>query len=127
LKHGDVTEKIIRCFYTVYDAPGYGYLESVYERAMVLELEAVGLEVKSQAPVQVTYRGQTAGDFRADLVVASKVIVEPKAARTLEPAFDAQLMNCLKGTNIEVGLLLNFGPKAEFKRIVFDNTRKHHP
>jgi GxxExxY protein len=127
LKHREVTEKIIQGFYAVYNHFGFGFLESVYERAMMLELEANGSSVRSQVPIDVFYRGQVIGEFRADLVVEDKVLVELKAARAIEPAFEAQLLHYLKATQMEVGLLLNFGHKPEFKRFLFDNPRKKNP
>ena len=99
-------------------------LESVYEQSMAIALREEGLPVKQQAPVAVYFRGQSVGDFRADLLVSDAVIVELKAARAIEGAHEAQLMNYLRATRIEVGLLMNFGPKPEFKRFIFDNERK---
>ena len=99
-------------------------LESVYEQSMAIALREEGLPVKQQAPVAVYFRGQLVGDFRADLLVSDAVIVELKAARAIEGAHEAQLMNYLRATRIEVGLLMNFGPKPEFKRFIFDNERK---
>jgi GxxExxY protein len=124
MKHQEITEKIIKAFYAVYNELGYGFLESVYEQAMPIALRQEGLPVTQQAQVTVYFRGQLVGDFRADLLVNDAVIVELKAARTIEGAHEAQLMNYLRATKIEVGLLMNFGPKPEFKRFIFDNERK---
>jgi GxxExxY protein len=124
LKHEEVTEKIIGVFYEVYNELGHGFLESVYEQAMVIALGQAGLAVKVQAPIAVYFRGRQVGDFRADILVDDAVLVELKAARALESSHEAQLLNYLRGTAIEVGLLLNFGPRPEFKRMVFDNERK---
>jgi GxxExxY protein len=123
-KHKALTQKIIGVFYEVYNELGHGFLESVYENAMVVALRQAGLETAQQAPVRVSFRGQLVGDFRADLLVEDAVIVELKAARAIESAHEAQLLNYLRATEIEVGLLVNFGPKPEFKRFVFDNERK---
>jgi len=124
LQHSDITELIIRGFYQVYNELGYGFLEKVYENAMVIALKESGLTVAQQSPINVFFRGEAIGRYEADLVVNDLVIVELKAARTLSPDHEAQLLNYLKATSYEVGLLLNFGIKAEFKRKVFDNGRK---
>jgi len=124
LKHKELTEKIIGVFYEVYNELGHGFLESVYEEAMAVALPQAGLKVERQVPLRVTFRGTVIGDFRADLLVESSVLLELKAGRELEPAHEAQLLNYLRATEIEVGLLLNFGPKPQFKRLVFENSRK---
>ena len=123
-KHRDITDLIIKAFYTVYNALGYGFLEKVYESAMLLELRKLGLEVVPQAPIHVYYDGQRVGEYNADLLVAELVIVELKATRVLIRDHEAQLLNYLKATSYEVGLLLNFGPKPQIKRKVYDNERK---
>jgi GxxExxY protein len=123
-KHQELTRKIIGVFYDVYNELGHGFLESVYEAAMTIALREAGLCAVQQAPIAVRFHGQLVGDFRADLLVGNAVIVELKAARAIDGAHEAQLLNYLKATEIEVGLLINFGPKAEFKRLVFDNQRK---
>ncbi len=123
-KHSGVTDLIIKAFYTVYNTLGYGFLEKVYVNAMVIELGKLGLHAAHEVAIQVSYAGQIVGEYFADLVVANSVLVEVKAARTLAPEHEAQLLNYLKATPVEVGLLLNFGPKPEFKRKVFDNARK---
>jgi GxxExxY protein len=124
MKHQEITEKIIGVFYEVYNELGHGFLESVYEQAMVIALSEAGLPVVQRAPITVYFHGQLVGDFRADLLVNNQVIVKLKAARALESAYEAQLMNYLRATNIEIGLLMNFGPKPEFKRFIYDNERK---
>ncbi|MCK4374605.1 MAG: GxxExxY protein, partial [Candidatus Brocadiae bacterium] len=106
--------------YKVYNALGHGFLEKVYENALALELRKVGLGVEQQYPAAVRYEGELVGDYVADLVVDGKVIVEVKAVRALENVHEAQLIHYLKATGIEVGLLLNFGPKMEIKRRIFD-------
>ncbi|MGD1102778.1 MAG: GxxExxY protein [Terriglobia bacterium] len=126
MKHEEITERIIGVFYEVYNELGHGFLESVYEQSMAIALSEAGLQVVRQAPITVHFRGQVVGDFRADLLVNNQVIVELKAARAIERAFEAQVMNYLRATKVEVGLLMNFGPKPEFKRFIYDNERKGH-
>jgi len=123
-KHAEVTEKIIRAFYEVYNSLGYGFSEKVYENALVLELRKDGLHAQPQERITVYYDGEPVGEYAADIVVNEIVIVELKAVRQLLKEHEAQLLNYLKATAIEVGLLLNFGPRAEVKRKVFDNSRK---
>lgn len=124
MKHEELTEKIIECFYAVYNRLGYGFLESVYEKAMLIELKRVGLKAVRQFPVSVSYREQNVGEFFADILVEGKVILELKTARKIDKDHEYQLINYLKATEIEVGLLFNFGRKPEFKRKVFSNNRK---
>ncbi len=122
--HQEITSKIISAFYTVYNALGYGFLEKVYENAMIIELEKLGLIVRQQVPIQVYYEDKVVGEYFADLLVDDKVIVELKAAKEIVGAHEAQLVNYLKATNIEVGLLLNFGTEAKFKRKIFTQRKK---
>jgi len=122
--HEEITGTIIKAFYTVYNTLGYGFLEKVYENALVHELTKLGLEVRQQMPIKVYYDGCLVGEYFADLVVEGCVIVEIKAAESLRPEHAAQLLNYLKATEVEVGLLLNFGPKPEFARRIFTNDRK---
>ena len=103
---------------------GYGFLEKVYENALILELQKRGLTAEQQLPIKVYYEGQVVGEYFADLLVNSLVILELKAAEQIIKAHEAQLVNYLKATDLEVGLILNFGPKAEFKRKIFSNNRK---
>src|SRR5947207_9223216 len=123
-KHKEVTDKIIRAFYDVYNELGHGFLESVYERSMELALTSLDLRVCRQIEVPVWFRGKTVGEFKADMLIDNCILLELKAARSLDSAHQAQLLNYLRATEIEVGLLLNFGPKPEFKRLIFDNPRK---
>ncbi len=123
-KHSDLTKQIIGAFFKVYNTLGYGFSEKVYEKALVLELQKLGLKVKQQQKILVYYDGQEVGEYFADIIVNQVVIIELKAVRQLLKEHEAQLLNYLKATRIEVGLLLNFGPKAEHKRKVYDNTRK---
>ena len=130
LRHEELTKKIIGVFYDVYNELGHGFLESVYEQALAIALNAAGLKAERQKSIEVFFRGHLVGDFKADLVVENCVILELKAVRALDSSHEAQLLNYLRATTIEVGLLLNFGPKPEFKRFAFDNHRKQirvHP
>jgi GxxExxY protein len=123
-KHTNITELVIKAFYKVYGALGYGFLEKVYGNAMAIELRKLGLNVVQEARITVYYAGEVVGEYFADLLIADAVIVELKAVRRLLEEHEAQLLNYLKATPYEVGLLLNFGPKPEIKRKAFDNTRK---
>jgi GxxExxY protein len=124
LRCSEVTEKIIQVFFAVYNELGCGFLESVYEEAMAIALVQAGLVIERQLPTPVWFRGRQIGDFRADILVNRLVLVELKAARAIELAFEKQLLNYLRATEIEVGLLLNFGARPEFRRFAFDNQRK---
>ena len=123
-KHGEITEKIIGVFYQVYNELGHGFLESVYQKSLQIALTSAGLNALTRIEIPVQFRGQRVGDFEADLLVNNCVLIELKACNALHPAHTAQLLNYLRATDIEVGLLLNFGLKAEFKRLLFDNPRK---
>jgi len=117
--HSELTEKIIACAYTVYNKMGYGYLESVYERCMLIELADVGLNVEAQKPLEVLYKGQIVGNFVADVIVNDTVIVELKSVSNIIKAHEIQLVNYLVSTNKPVGLILNFAKdKVEVKRKV---------
>lgn len=124
IKFKDLTEKIIEIFYKVYNKLGYGFLEKVYENAMMIEFKKEGIPAVPQSAIKVLYEGEVIGEYFADILIDNKVIVEIKAAKGLAAENEAQLLNYLKATEIEVGLLLNFGPKPEIKRKVFDNFRK---
>jgi len=123
-KHSEITDKVIRVFFEVYNELGHGFLESVYERSLEIALNTLGLKVCRQIQIPVWFRRRPVGDFTADMLVADCVLLELKAARALDPSHQAQLLNYLRATEIEVGLLLNFGLKPEFKRLIFDNPRK---
>jgi GxxExxY protein len=123
-KHQETTAAIIRCFFDVYNELGAGFLESVYGEALEMVLLQCGLKAKRQFPLPVFFRGRKIGDFRADLIVDDAVIVEIKAAKALDPAHEAQLLNYLRAHDFEVGLLLNFGPSPSVKRLVFSNHQK---
>ena len=125
LKHGELISKILEAFFKrVYQQLGYGFLEKVYENAMAIELRRMGLKVEQQVPIDVYYEGQVVGRYVADLVVEDTVIVEMKATRQILKEHEAQLLNYLRATTYEVGLLLNFGPRADIRRKVFDNEIK---
>lgn len=125
LLHSEITGKIIKAFYKVYNTLGFGFLEKVYENAMFLELQEMGLNVFKQAPIKVFYNDQEVGEYFADLIIENCVIVELKAVENLLKVHESQLINYLKATEIEVGLLLNFGATAEYRRKVFNNKRKN--
>jgi GxxExxY protein len=116
-----LTRRIIGAFYDVYNALGYGFLESVYRTALEREIVERGLHVVREAGAEVRYKGAVVGVFRADLLVESRVVVELKSCRRLEPAHPAQLMNYLRATDLEVGLLLHFGPRPAFQRFIATN------
>lgn len=121
LKHSDITGEIITTFYKVYNTLGYGFLEKVYENAMLLELRKMGYFVERQKRITVFYEGNKVGDYFADLIINNSVIVELKASEVLHKENEYQLINYLKATKIEVGLLINFGKKPEFRRKIFSN------
>ena len=124
MKHEEITQKIIQAFFKVYNTLGYGFLEKVYQNAMYIELRAMGFKVDSQKKVQVFYEGYVVGDYSSDLTVENVVICELKTHETLCQDDEYQLINYLKATNIEVGLLLNFGKKPEVRRKIYDNDKK---
>ena len=123
-KHVDITEKILKAFFTVYNTLGYGFAERVYENALIIELKRLGLAVEKQKGITVYYDGDVIGESVADIVVNGVVIVELKAVRFMTEEHEAQLLNYLKATSVEVGLLLNFGIKPEHRRKIFDNALK---
>jgi GxxExxY protein len=124
LRYDEVTDQILGIFYKVYNELGHGFLESVYARAMAIALQQAGLSIEAESPVPVWFRGIDIGNFRADFVVEKKILLELKAVDHLDRHHEAQLFNYLRATDIEVGLLLNFGPRPDFRRIVLDNDRK---
>lgn len=125
LKHKDVTDKILHAFFKiVYPKLGYGFLEKVYEKALAITLEGTGLQLVQQAKIDVFFQGQVIGEYYADLLVENAVLVEIKAVSRLSQDHEAQLLNYLRATPYEVGLLLNFGNQPEFRRRVYDNSRK---
>lgn len=120
-KYSDLTEKIIKCFYKVYNALGYGFLEKVYQNALLIELHNAGLFVQAQKQIKVFYNESVVGEYYADIIVNDCVILELKAAEAVVEEHEFQLINYLKATDIEVGLLLNFGKKPEIRRKIFTN------
>jgi GxxExxY protein len=124
LKCSAVTERIIGVFFDVYNELGSGFLESVYVEALALAFCQAGLTVERETPLAVSFRGSIIGRFRADLIVAGAVLVEAKACPRLHSSHEAQLLNYLRATVLEIGLLLNFGRRPQFRRFLFDNTRK---
>ena len=124
LLHKSITDIILKVYYEVYNELGAGFLEKVYQNAMYFELIARGYNVEAQKQIKVYFKKQLVGDYLADLLVDGKVIVELKACEVLMNAHVAQTMNYLKATEIEVGLLLNFGEEPEFKRFIYTNDRK---
>lgn len=117
--YSDITEKIIQCFYTVYNSLGNGFIEKVYEKALSIELRRAGLQIEVQCPIKVYYQNEIVGEYFADIIVNDSVIVELKAIDSLNAVHGNQLVNYLKATGFEVGLLLNFGPKPEIKRKIY--------
>jgi GxxExxY protein len=124
LLHKDLSQQIINVFYHVYNELGYGFLEKVYQNAMLMELNSRGYKVEAQKQIKVYYKNFMVGEYYADLIVDETIIIELKATEFLVVEHEAQLINYLKGTMIEVGLLFNFGKKPEFRRKVFENSRK---
>ncbi len=123
-KHSDLTEKIIGAFYQVYGQLGYGFSEKVYENALAQKLKSLEFTIEQQKPILVYFEGQVVGEYYADVLVNKAVVLELKACKNLLEEHEAQLLNYLKATPIEVGLLLNFGPKPQIVRKVYDNHRK---
>lgn len=121
----DKTELIIHAFYKVYNTLGFGFLEKVYHKALFIELTNCGFNVKSQYPIKVFYEEALVGDYYADIIVDDCIIIEIKAMEALNENHEYQLINYLKATEIEVGLLLNFGPEPKFRRRIFTNDRKN--
>ena len=122
--HADLTEKILGCAFEVQNELGAGFLESVYEKAMMVALTDAGVPVRAQAPINVTFRGVSVGTFYADLLVGGRVIVELKTVSQLSERHRAQVINYLKATGIPVGLLINFGnPKLQYRRLTTNQSR----
>ena len=120
----DKTEKILKCFYKVYNTLGFGFLEKVYQNSLLLELKKQGFHCESQKPIKVRYENTIVGDYYADIIVDECIILELKAMESLCEEHEYQLIYYLKATEIELGLLLNFGKKPEFKRRIFTNDNK---
>jgi len=124
-KHSELTDLIIAVFYEVYNELGFGFLESVYRKSLCLALLQKGVSVEQEVPVTVFFRGQNVGDFRADLVVDRTILLELKTAEQIVAAHESQVLNYLRSTALELGLILNFGPKPQVRRLLLDNSRKH--
>ena len=124
LLHKDLTDSILKAYFDVYNELGYGFLEKIYQNSLYLELESRGFKVEAQKQIQVLYKNTEVGEYYADLIVNDLIILELKAMEFIIQEHEWQLLNYLRATNIEVGLLLNFGTKPEFRRKVFDNARK---
>jgi GxxExxY protein len=124
-KHSELTNLIIAVFYDVYNELGFGFLESVYRNSLRLALLEKGLSVEQEVPVAVWFRGKNVGDFRADLVVNGTILLELKTAEQIVAAHESQVLNYLRSTALELGLILNFGPKPQIRRLLLDNSRKH--
>jgi GxxExxY protein len=125
LLHNELTSLILKTYYEVYNELGYGFLEKVYQNALLIELKNKGLDVIPNKKIMVYYKGENVGDYYADIIVNNTVILELKAAEYIIDQFENQLLNYLKGTNCEIGLLLNFGKKPEFRRKIYENKRKN--
>lgn len=124
LLHKSITDVILKVYFEVYNELGYGFLEKVYQNAMYLELKSLGYKVEAQKQIKVYFKKQLVGEYYSDLLVEDKVIVELKATELIMNVHVAQIMNYLKATSIEVGMLLNFGEESEFKRLIYTNDRK---
>ncbi|WP_133000950.1 GxxExxY protein [Luteimonas arsenica] len=114
-----LSDRVIGAFFDTYNELGHGFLESVYEAALAVRLRECGLRVEQQVPIDVRFHGHVVGQFRADMLVERRLLIEIKAAVQIAPAHEAQLLNYLKATRVHLGLLLNFGPRPEFRRRVF--------
>ena len=119
LLHKEITEQVLASFFGVYDEQGFGFAEAVYQRSLVVELQLRGLEVGREVRTEIVYKGVPVGLYRADLIVSGKVLVEVKSIATLGPADERQVINYLKATGIVVGMLLNFGPRPQFRRLIY--------
>ena len=126
-KHLDVTSRIVRVFFEVYGEPGYGFLESVYRSAMRIALQEASLDLQSEDELHALFRGRSVGVFRLDFVVERAVVVELKVARSIDQSHLAQVLNYLRCTSLETGLILNFGPRPQIRRVAFTNSRKLVP
>ena len=130
VRHLEITRQIVGAFFEVYGELGYGFLESVYRAAMSIALRERGLAVEAEVELKAKFRGRAVGTFRADLLVENVVVVELKAARGIDQAHIAQGLNYLRCTSLETGLILNFGPRPQIRRLAFANERKrstgHH-
>jgi GxxExxY protein len=122
--HKSLSDSILKVYYEVYNELGYGFLEKVYQNAMYFELKAQGYKVEAQKQIKVYYKSQIVGEYYADLIIDDLIIIELKACECLMDEHQAQLLNYLKATKVEIGMLLNFGTTPEFKRLIYTNDRK---
>lgn len=125
MQHKILTRRIIRAFYKVYNTLGYGFLEKVYEKSLLIELKTQGLVCTSQSPIKVYYNDLNVGVYYADIIVEALIILELKASEGISEEHEFQLINYLKATDLEIGLLLNFGKTPQFKRKIFTNNPKN--
>ena len=124
MKYQELTSQIIKCAYAVHRNLGFGFLENVYQNALMIELAKAGLHAEREKGIQIHYDGQVVGDYMADIMVEDKIILELKSIKEINPAHEAQLVNYLKATGMEVGLLINFGEQVRVKRKIEDSSRK---
>jgi GxxExxY protein len=122
----DLSKRLVGVFYNVYNELGYGFLESVYDEAFAIALAEIGIPHRRQVAIPVLFRGQPVGFFKADFVVENEIVLELKSARAIETAHISQLLNYLRGSHLELGLLLNFGREPIFRRLAYSNSRKQH-
>jgi GxxExxY protein len=127
LLHGQLTDRIIGVFFQVHRELGPGFVESVYSKAMEIALTDAGLRVEREVPISVYFRGKLVGSFRADMIVESLVLLELKVGEQLDPNCEAQTLNYLRATRLELALILHFGPKPKFKRLILTNDQKLLP
>jgi GxxExxY protein len=123
--HKSLSDSILKTYYEVYNELGYGFLEKVYQNAMYLELKSQGFKIEAQKQIKVFYKSQVVGEYYADLIIDDSIILELKACECLMDEHQAQLLNYLKATKVEIGILLNFGTTPEFKRLIYTNDRKN--
>ncbi|TRX01896.1 GxxExxY protein [Flavobacterium gawalongense] len=122
--HKSLSDSILKAYYEVYNELGYGFLEKVYQNAMYFELKSQGFKVEAQKQIKVYYKSQLVREYFADLIIEDSITVELKACECLMDEHKAQLLNYLKATKVEIGILLNFGTTPEFKRLIYTNERK---
>lgn len=123
-KHSDLSEKIIKVFYEIHNELGYGFSERIYQKAFGIALRQIGFKIEEQIPIKVYFRGHEIGEYFADMIVNDVILLELKAVGQIVDEHEAQLLNYLKSTKIEVGYVMNFGKSTTFKRKVLDNDRK---
>tara|TARA_R110002050_G_scaffold104106_1_gene213463 strand:- start:1099 stop:1479 length:381 start_codon:yes stop_codon:yes gene_type:complete len=117
----ELTSLAIEAFYSVYNEMGHGFLEKVYQEAMLIELKDLGLDVKGNVPIKVYYKERLIGRYFADIILESRIVLELKTSSKLQAAHEFQVLNYLKATELEIGMLFNFGVKPDFKRLIFTN------